>query len=309
MSIRIGLGVPGFPFSSVEAFGRWLDLCEDSAIDSIWFSDRLVSSTPMLEPMVAMTWVAARTERLKFGMNAIVLPLRDPLVLAKECATLDFLSGGRLLPVFGVGGEQAPEFAATNRNPVGRGRQADEMIEIMTRLWQDGEVTYEGEYYRYTNARISPRPIQQPLPLWIGGSSPAAIRRTARLGTGWLAGLQSPAQVAPVIQQIRAAIAESGRPFEPDHFGAGFAYRFGSWDEPVVERSSQALARLGPGVDPKGIQAVGTAEDIIAKAREFVDAGVSKFVLRAIADSDEDLMEQTRRLIHEVVPVVHGWKE
>src|SRR5690606_30917523 len=126
MSIRVGLAVPGVPFRSVEAFGRWLDLCEDSAIDSIWFSDRLVSSTPMLEPMVAMTWVAARTERLKFGMNAIVLPLRDPLVLAKECATLDFLSGGRLLPVFGVGGEQAPEFAATNRNPVGRGRQADE---------------------------------------------------------------------------------------------------------------------------------------------------------------------------------------
>mgnify|MGYP001486713013 CR=1 FL=1 len=308
MSIRIGLGIAGFPFSSIKAFGKWLDLCEDSAIDSIWFSDRLVSSTPTLEPVVAMTWVASRTERLKFGMNAIVLPFRDPLVLAKECATLDFLSGGRLLPVFGVGGEIAPEFAATNREPKGRGKQADEMLQIMTRLWSEESVTFEGEYYRYTNARISPRPIQQPLPLWIGGSSPAAIRRTAQLGTGWLAGLQSPAQVAPVIAKIREAVAESGRPFEPDHFGAGFTYRFGRWDEPVVERSSQALARLGRDVDPKAIQAVGTAEDIIAKAREYVDAGVSKFVLRAIAESDEDLMEQTHRLIHEVVPVVHGWK-
>jgi alkanesulfonate monooxygenase SsuD/methylene tetrahydromethanopterin reductase-like flavin-dependent oxidoreductase (luciferase family) len=103
MSIRIGMGVAGFPFSSPAAFLRWVDLCEESPIDSIWFSERLVSAVPTLEPMVAMALVAGRTERLKFGMNAIVLPFRDPLVLAKECATLDYLSGGRLLPAFGVG--------------------------------------------------------------------------------------------------------------------------------------------------------------------------------------------------------------
>ncbi|MCK9519613.1 MAG: LLM class flavin-dependent oxidoreductase, partial [Dehalococcoidia bacterium] len=211
--------------------------------------------------------------------------------------------------VFGVGSELAPEFRATNREPAGRGRQADEMLEIMARLWREPSVTFEGQHYRYAEARISPRPIQQPLPLWIGGSSNAAIRRTATLGTGWLAGLQSPAQVAPVIKKIRAAVAESGRPFEDDHYGAGFAYRFGSWDEPFVERSTQALARLGRDVDAKATQAVGGAEEIIAKAREYVDAGVSKFVLRAIAESDDEVMEQTRRLIHEVVPVVHGWKE
>src|SRR6185312_13254346 len=108
MSIGFGLGIAGFPFSGVPAFLEWIDLCEELGIDSVWFSERLVSSQPALEPIAAFGVVAGRTRRLKFGMNAIVAPMRDPLVLAKECATLDFLSGGRLLPVFGVGSDAAP---------------------------------------------------------------------------------------------------------------------------------------------------------------------------------------------------------
>lgn len=122
MSVRIGLGVPGFPFSSPATFLEWVDLCEESPIDSLWFSERLVSLQTLLEPMTAMAVVAGRTKRLKFGMNAVVLPFRDPLVLAKECATLDFLSDGRLLPAFGVGGDTAPEFPATAGRPRGAGR-------------------------------------------------------------------------------------------------------------------------------------------------------------------------------------------
>jgi probable F420-dependent oxidoreductase len=307
MSIRIGLGVAGFPFSSLEAFLGWVDLCEASPIDSIWFSDRLVSTAPTLEPMTAMAVVAGRTKRLKFGMNAIVLPYRDPVVLAKECATLDFLSGGRLLPAFGVGADIAPEWAALGRSPVGRGAQSDEMIAIMTRLWSEERVTFEGRYFTVREATISPRPVQQPLPLWIGGSSEAAIRRTARLGTGWLAGLQSPAQVAPVVAAIKAPTAEAGRTIDDDHFGAGFAFRFGTWEEPAVAASAQQLARLGVRVDPRSYLAVGGSSDVIARAREYVEAGISKFVLRPIGTTDEELMQQTRRLIADVVPEVHGW--
>ena len=220
MSIRIGMGV-GFPFSGPQAFLDWIDLCEQSPIDSVWFSERLVSTVPNLEPMTAMAMVAGRTKRLKFGMNAIVLPFRDPLVLAKECATLDFLSGGRLLPAFGVGSEIAPEFRATSRGPIGRGGYSDEIIEIMTRLWTEEHVTHAGDHFQYEDVTISPRPKQQPLPVWIGGSSPAAIRRTARVGTGWLAGLQSPAQCAPVVAAIRREAAANGRPLDDDHYGAG----------------------------------------------------------------------------------------
>ncbi|MGB4862849.1 MAG: LLM class flavin-dependent oxidoreductase, partial [Tepidiformaceae bacterium] len=125
MSIGIGLGIAGFPFSGPKRFLSWIDLCEERGVDSVWLSERIVSHAPGLELMTTFGVIAGRTERLKFGMNAIVVSLRDPLILAKECASLDYLSGGRLLPVFGVGGEANPEFRATSRNPKGRGAQSD----------------------------------------------------------------------------------------------------------------------------------------------------------------------------------------
>ena len=303
MSTGFGLGIAGFPFSGVPAFLEWIDLCETLGIDSVWFSERLVSSQPALEPIAAFGVVAGRTKRLKFGMNAIVAPLRDPLVLAKQCATLDFLSDGRLLPVFGVGSDAAPEFRATGRDPRGRGRRSDELLELLSRLWSEEHVTYSGEHYQYQDVTISPRPVQQPLPLWIGGSSDAAIRRTAKLGTGWLGGIQTPAQVRPVVAKIRAATAEAGRSIDDDHYGAGFPFRFGSPEDEVVQRSATAYRRIGEGIDPAEYFAVGGASDIAARAREYIDAGASKFVLRPIATSDADFMIQTRRLAEEVTPL------
>ncbi|MGI8926144.1 MAG: LLM class flavin-dependent oxidoreductase [Tepidiformaceae bacterium] len=306
MSIRIGLGLAGFPFSGPAAFFRWVDRCEAEGFDSLWLSERLVSSHLSLEPMTALAAIAGRTQHIKFGMNAVVLPLRDPLVLAKECATLDYLSDGRLLPVFGVGAETAPEFRATGQEPAGRGARSDEMLGIMTRLWSEEHVTHEGRHYSYTDVTISPRPKQQPLPVWIGGSSEAAIRRTARVGTGWLAGLQTPAQVKPVVAAIRAASAAAGRPLDDDHYGAGFAFRQGSWDDPAVARAATGLARIAPGVEPADYLAVGDAATVLSRVREYVDAGISKFVLRPVADGDEEMMEQTSWLAREVLPAIHG---
>jgi probable F420-dependent oxidoreductase len=303
MSIGIGLGIAGFPFSSSDAFMSWIDLCEERGVDSVWLSERLVSRQPTLELMTTFGIIAGRTERLKFGMNAIVVSLRDPLILAKECASLDYLSGGRLLPVFGVGGDVNPEFKATNRNPKGRGAQSDEALDIMAALWTGEPVTYTGKYYQYDQAIISPRPAQDPLPLWIGGSSEAAIRRTARIGTGWLAGLQSPAQVAPVVAAIRTQSAAAGRPLDDDHYGAGFAFRFGSNEEPVVQRQAAALARIPDGPNPADYIAVGDAAAIADRVRQYIDAGISKFVLRPIADSDDELLSQTQRLTEEVIPL------
>lgn len=306
MSVRIGFGLAGFPFSGPAAFWDWLDLCERRGVDSFWLSERLISTQLALEPMTALAMVAGRTSNMKFGMNAVVLPLRDPLVLAKECATLDYLSGGRLLPVFGVGNEVAPEWRATGRDPAGRGSRSDEMLEIMARLWSEDAVTYEGKHFQYHGATIAPKPVQQPLPLWIGGSSEAAIRRTARLGTGWLAGVQTPAQVAPVVSAIRRASAEAGRPLDPDHYGAGFSFRFGSWDEPIVERSAAAFSRIAAGAPARDYMAVGGAAEILGRVREYIDAGISKFVARPIADSDAEMLAQTTRLIDEVIPIVEG---
>jgi probable F420-dependent oxidoreductase len=305
MGIRIGLGLANFPFSGARPFWEWIERLEASDVDSLWQSDRLVSGAPFLEAMSTMAALAGATRRLKFGMSVAVVPFRDPLVLAKECATIDYLSGGRLLPAFGVGPDIAPEWKATGRPLAGRGALTDEALTVIGRLWSEDKVTFHGRHLNYTEASIAPRPIQQPLPMWIGGSSPASIRRTARLGTGWLGGIQSPEQVAPVITAIRAESAAAGRPIDPDHYGASFAFRFGSWDDPIVQSAGRLLTRLGQGTDPRRYAAVGDADDIVSRIDEYVAAGASKFVLRPLALGDAEMADQTARLVAEVLPRVH----
>jgi len=305
MGIRIGLGLANFPFSGARPFWEWVERLEASDVDSLWQSDRLVSGAPFLEAMSTMAALAGATRRLKFGMSVAVVPFRDPLVLAKECATIDYLSGGRLLPAFGVGPDIAPEWKATGRPLAGRGALTDEALTVIGRLWTEDKVTFHGHHLSYTDATIAPRPVQQPLPMWIGGSSAASIRRTARLGTGWLGGIQSPEQVQPVIAAIRAESAAAGRPIDADHYGASFAFRFGSWDEPIVQSAGRLLTRLGQGTDPRRYAAVGDADDIVSRIDEYVAAGASKFVLRPLALGDAEMADQTARLVAEVLPRVH----
>jgi len=307
MSVRIGLGFSGFPFSGVDAFWRWVDLCEEGKVDSLWLSERLVSAQAALEPLSALAAIAGRTRRLKFGVNASVLPLRDPLILARECATIDYLSDGRLITVFGVGADTAPEWQALGFNHRTRGRRANEMLALLTRLWSEESVTFDGDFYRYKDVTINPKPKQSPLPVWIGGNSDAAIERTARYGGGWIAGgAQSPAQVARVIAAIKDRAAALGRVIDTDHYGAGFSFRFGDWDEPAVQRAAENLAaRTGADVDPRSRMAVGGPQAIMELVQVFRAVGVTKFVLRPIATDDADLLEQTRRLNADVIPFVH----
>jgi len=307
VSVRIGLGFAAFPFSSPAAFWRWIDACEEWRVDSVWLSERLVSAQSFLEPLTTLAAIAGRTRHVKFGMNATVLPLRDPLVLAKECATIDYLSDGRLLPMFGVGNDVAPEWKALGIETRGRGARSNEMLALLTRLWSEDDVSFDGKYYHYENVTIAPKPKQQPLPLWIGGSSEAAIERTARYGNGWLAGAaQGPEEVGRVVAAIRAKSAELGRPIDEDHYGCGFSFRFGSWEEPVVQRSVQTFrARFGAGADPRAFMAVGDADSIVELVREFREQGISKFVARPIASSDEEMMQQSRLLTEQVNPVVN----
>lgn len=306
MSVRIGFGLAGNPFTNASDLWRWVDMLEGGGVDSLWQTDRLISKTPMLESMSFMAALAGRTEKLKFGMNVVVLPFRDPLVLAKQCATIDYLSGGRLLPAFGVGRATSPEFAGASRSPAARGAWTDEVLQFFARVWSEDDVTFEGEHISYHNVTIEPKPAQTVLPIWIGGSSNAAIRRTARYGTGWLSGVQSPAQIAPTIAAIREQSAAAGRPIDDDHYGAGFSYRFGSWDDPIVQRTAAGLSRVADAGDPRSMIAVGDTSDIIAKVREYMSAGASKFVARPLAESSDEVFAQTQRLIDEVLSVIHG---
>ena len=145
--IRLGFGLLDYPFENGREFFKWAEFLEEHQIDSLWQSDRLVSTDPYLESLTALATLAGCTEKLKFGMNAIVAPLRDPLVLAKQCATIDYLSGGRLLPMFGVGYPHAVEWGTTGRSSDHRGSKANEMFQLLTKLWTEDKVSFEGKFF------------------------------------------------------------------------------------------------------------------------------------------------------------------
>ncbi len=295
------MGLADFPFSSANAYWDWVDLAEAGGVDSLWQTDRLVSPVPHLECMSAMAALAGRTRRMKFGMNVASLGLRDPLLMAKQCATIDFLSNGRLLPAFGVGSPVAPDWTTTGRSSKGSGKIADEAMQLVTRLWREDAVSFEGEHFHYENARIEPKPVQKKIPFWIGGSSKPAIRRTAKYGTGWQAGQETAAELPPVLDAIKAALKAEGRSIDADHYGAGFHFRFGGWDDADLPKRVSAFEKR-TGRDGKQHFAVGDAEAILGRIEGYAKVGISKFILRPIGADDADLMAQTERLIREVIP-------
>ncbi|MCP5151897.1 MAG: LLM class flavin-dependent oxidoreductase [Chromatiales bacterium] len=306
MIVAAGLGLTEFPFSGPRAFWRWVDLCEAGGVDSLWQSDRLVSRIPMLECMSLMAALAGRTRRLKFGMNVVAVGLREPLLLARQCATIDLLSEGRLLPGYGVGSPHSPDWDALGVPSAGRGRRADEALEILSRLLAGERLTFEGEFFTCRDAWLDPRPVQSNLPFWFGGSGRKSVERTARLGSGWIGGRETPPEAAAVVTRIQSAAAALGRRIPDDHFGASFFYRFGSGEDPVVARHLESAARRTPGRDPRDNLVVGDAAAMQARIAEYVAGGVTKFVLRPLGADDDDVMAQTRLFVERLLPEIHA---
>jgi probable F420-dependent oxidoreductase len=306
MKIRIGVGVSGWPFRNTQGFRDFVDLVETSGLDSIWFSERLRNTSPSLEPMTALSMIAGRTRRIKFGMSVMVLPARDPTVLAREIATLDFLSDGRLLPAFGLGLNVEAEWAAIGRTPEHRGAMTDEAVQLMRRLWSEDAVTHAGRFYRTQELTIQPKPKQHPMPVWFGGRTPAAYRRVGRLGDGFLGSFQSAMELAQAVRSIRDAAEQSGRHVPDDHFGTIVPFHFGDSDV------SEALATLGRRLDPRSQPASPldsylawrTPDAVRRRIDEYVAVGVSKFVFRPLVGGAE-VQAQFEQLAETVVAHYH----
>ncbi len=302
MSVAIGLGLMDFPFRTGTDYWRWVDLCEAGGVDSLWQTDRLVSKQPILECMATMAALAGRTRRLRFGMNVVSLALRDPVLLAKQCATIDVLSEGRLLPAFGIGSPLGPEWTALDIDTKTRGKRTDESLEIIARLWREDSVDFAGKHYRLSGASISPKPVQPDLPMWIGGSSDAAIRRTAKYGTGWQGGGETLEDAGRVVAAIKKAVVEAGRSIDEDHYGAAFPFYFGKATDSLVTGAMAAYAKR-TGRDASSYFAIGDAEVIRDRVAAYVAVGIEKFILRPVGNGDE-VVAQTKRLIEEVLPQI-----
>jgi probable F420-dependent oxidoreductase len=305
MKIRIGitLGDAIADASAADEVLDFIDLCESWDIDSIWVSDRIVAPKITLDPIVFMAYMASRMRNMKFGTSALVLPTRQPVLLAKQLATLDFLCKGRLLLVVGLGGDDTKDFDAAGVCKQERGKRADEAIALMKKLWTEEDVNFQGAFYSTRDLTLLPRPYQREgIPLWVGGRSQAALRRTAHLADGWLASNTTPAEVGAGIEAIRGFAREAGRKIPEDHYGVLIPYYVARSEEEALRNAGPSLRRRADLAVPE-YAALGTPQAITKRIRAYVDLGASKFVMRPCGPA-ATVRAQVATLAREVIPAL-----
>ncbi len=285
MKVRIGIGT-GASVMTGDELGQIVDELESHGFDSLWWSD--VLTVPGDDPLTAMAYAAGHATRLKIG-TTLVLPGRNPVRLAKQLATLDRLSGGRLLVTLVLGLRRAAELDAMGVGAGDRGRQLDELLPLLRRLWTEDDVEHEGEAWQLHGVTVEPKPTQQPFDIWLGGSVPGALRRAGLLGDGWLPALCTPEEAAAGRVVIEDVAAGAGRRIDPEHFGVSIGYTTGDPPpqlvERVLDRHAQAV-RAGGGVITDNPDVRDLIPDGVKGLRRligrFVDVGFSKFVLRPV---------------------------
>ncbi len=303
MKVRIGLGFGQWPFQSrkPKLFFDLISHCDSLGIDSIWFSDRIIGADNILEPTVAMAAVAGRSKFMKLGTNVLIFPLRNPVLMAKELATLDFLSNGRLLLVAGLGRDDEDEFQACGISKKSRGKRTDEVITLLRKLWTEENVNFDGEFYRLNNVNIDPVPIQKyGPPIWIGGRSDAALRRTGRLGDGWLPSYLTPNEAKIGIESIKQYTTQFGRIIPDDHYGVNIQFFIGSTQEEALKLSSPYQALRRTDIAPEEYGAFGTTGQIVERLRQYMKGGVTKFVMKPVCSPDH-LFSQLELLANNVL--------
>jgi probable F420-dependent oxidoreductase len=269
---------------SVPDGGRLRDLAqtaEELGYDSIWAGDHISYRNPILDIVVALSTFAAATERITIGAGIVLLPLRHPSVVAKEFASLDHVSGGRVILGIGVGGESSKDFEAVGVDPRERGARTDEGMRALRELFR-GRASFSGRFFAFEDVEIDPGPVQPDgPPLWVGGRSAAAIRRAATLGDGWIPiwvsverfreGLaRLPEHVVPAVT-LPAHVGSKRHLFE--HLRQRYT---GEFTEHVVDRYCVA----------------GTADECAARVREYVDAGARHIVFNIAAREDAERLAE-----------------
>ena len=308
MSIRVGYMPGGYPAGEEgkSHLKRLVEVGDEYGYDSIWLSDRVVGERFSPEPMIAMAMVAGYSPTLKFGTSVLQLPIRSPVVLAKEMATLDYLSDGRFLPAIGLGQEDPREYEACGVSKADRGKRTDEAMEVMRRLWHEDNVTHEGQFYTLHDVTVTPKPVQEPsLPVWVGGRSKAAQRRVGRVGDGWLVSFATPDEVAQGIEVVFETAGENGRSVDEDHVGALIGFYIASTKDEAEQRSEGYLTRLRDDAHFTEYTALGPPDEVRGLVKQYLNAGASKFVMRPTC-SPEETLEQLELFGKEVLPDFHG---
>ncbi len=285
MSDRIEFGAL-FPPERFREVGK----LEECGYDSAWASEHILFYGPHLEAMPVLAAYAALTTRIALGTAVYLLPLRHATVTAKSVATVDILSGGRMILGVGVGGEYPKEFESTGVPVHERGRRANEAIPLLRRLWGEEHVSHPGPAYPLDDVTMEPRPPQAgALPIWVAGRSEAAMVRAGRLGDGWMPYLYTPQRYREGLARVRAEAEAAGR--DPAAI-TPVLYQFIAMDD----NREAALRAAIDGLSEQYNQpfdalaekycAVGTPADCAARLAEFIDAGARHVILVPVRPRD-----------------------
>ena len=333
---EFGIRVPNSgPLSSKENIVKAAQNSEELGFDTIWLHDHVVWSSEMhrhhissgateaitdaqeanfFECMTTMSYLAAKTKDIQIGVACLVMPLRNPIYAAKQCATLDHLCDGRLLVGVGLGSKatrESSEFDVFEVPIKGRGNRTDEYIEAMKAIWTQPMASYEGKYLKFDNAEIHPKPVQKPHPpVWVGGWMDQAAVRAGRYGEGWIPGWLSPKEMARGCEILRNTAEDAGR----DPAGIKIAVEklaaiARTRDEamtlalPTIRESSQTYER-----DVDNIQfaldrhIIGSVDDVRRRIDEFIEAGVQHFELKLIYPDMDTMYKEMLLWSEEIIP-------
>jgi probable F420-dependent oxidoreductase len=303
---RIALGAAAIP----EPDRAWLAAAEKLPIESVWQGGHLLPPGPSGEAITRLALMTAWTERVRVGTAILLLPLYQPVVVAKQLADLDAWSGGRLSVGVGVGGEFPKEFEAVGVPIAERGARTNEGIEVLRALWAGGPVSYHGRFVDFDDVEL--RPVEPPgagrrrpggPPIIVSGRREPAMRRAARVGDGWMPYLVSPSAYARSVQTVRWQAAAAGRDL------AGFEwllYCYCSVRRDGDQARDDVARFLGRGYGDKPadmlarIAPAGTPEEVAARLQEYVDAGVRHIVISPAAL--DDTLEVVTLAAEEVLP-------
>ena len=269
--------------------------CEDLGFDSVWASEHVfnvsyvydrIGDKPYYEPLTVLTYVAAKTSTIGLGTSVLVLPYHNPIRLAKVAATLDVLSGGRVMLGVGVGVIEE-ELEAMGSPFAERGAITDETIAIMKELWTKEDPSYLGKYHSFSGMKFTPKPVQKPhIPIIIGGTSKAAIRRAARSGAAWHPTALSPEVLAQGMEYLKEQVVTAGR--DPSEVEVSVSAAIGS---------THNHNRYSLGEDP---------EEVLERAQKYQEMGVGRLVVSPNTRDQSQLRPIMEMIAEVVIPAVRS---
>jgi len=333
-NIKFGLAIPTgteglmypIPYSSARDVVELSVFAEKLGFDSVWGNDHIQTQEYVLDtfgdnpryyaPLLVLAAIAERTTTLQLCTALLVVPFRHPAIMAKEIATLDHLSNGRVLLGAGLGAyrEEFESMFGREAKGVIRGEKLDEGLMLMQRLFHEDCVSYEGKNFSVKELRCFPKPVQDPFPFYIGGNSDHSFGRIAKFGHGWLPAALTTEEIRRGIEKIDACCAQYGRSVKEIDIAPQFSLMLGDTHEEAVRKFKESqLYKHGmslsestmKGKDADNIhtrELVGTADEIAGRINDYIEAGVTHFAAITFADNTlEETREHMQRFAEEVM--------